>query len=140
MKKRMLGELLALNKNHWKIVGVSLEALAIFRANEYKYVKGKVIQRAHLVDRAETFEQMLSKPMLNYSQWWSFYEARDTVVLASRRENEASIGEWLDFSRFNLCRPEGLFMNKGFQWKHGEQEAGYLRELDALANVERPGS
>jgi len=124
IKVRMLTALLGADANAWRVVGVTRAALDRFAANEFRRVSGMGVNRAHLVDRHQTYTDILSRDM-DVEEWWAFLQERDKCVLATSSENLKN-----DFGRIIGVDPAlGLFRNQGFAWRHGAREAEFLRAL-----------
>ena len=123
---RMLGELFGANPNNWRVIGITEQALNIFKQHDFKRVSRMGINRSHLVDRVSTYTTMLEGPLMECDEWWDFYIDTDKTVLATSTEN-MSKGEW---SRVHNIDPSlGLFKTQGFAWRHKDPEIQFLKEI-----------
>lgn len=132
IKIKMLGQLVGAIEDHWRVVGITKEAFDVFKENDFKRATKMNIQRAHLVQRKMTFEYLLTnKPQ--FDEWWKYFWPRDVVVLATVKQNKI-------IENIESCYAidEGLFLTKGFAWRHDEAtEGSFLRALkDKLDKVE----
>ena len=110
-------------ENQWRVIGITREALNVFKAHGFKKVSRMGINRGHMHDRADTLKQMLNYPFDNAQDWWDFYYDRDETVLMTSAENMSE-----KHSRIYKV-PEGLFHTSGFAWKHGKNEVEFLHDL-----------
>ena len=56
-KMKVLSQILeACYSNHWRVTGITQEALNVFQAHSYKKVSRMGINRGHIHNRAETLE------------------------------------------------------------------------------------
>ena len=125
---RMLGELLSANPNAWQVVGITYGALSVFAGNNFEYKSRMGINRAHIVDRHQTYTTMLEGPIMELDEWWQFYVENDQTILSTSTENmkKKKTNPKLIYSvDANL----GLFRSKGFAWSHKEPEIKFLQEL-----------
>ena len=123
-KVKILGELMAsAYEDHWRVIGVTKEALNVFRAHGFKKVSRMGINRGHIFDRKDTLKYMLDYPFQDVEEWWNFYYDRDKTILMTSTENIT--GKLSD----HYSVPEGLFHNSGFAWRHGKEEVEFLTEL-----------
>lgn len=125
IKKMMLQALVSEWTGIWRVVGVTMEALHVFREHSFKRVSRMGINRSHLVPRSATFDQMLATEMLA-EEWWEFFVDRDKTILATSSQNSSN-----RTSEFAPIDDETLFRSKGFAWTHGDAEEQKLRELYA---------
>lgn len=127
VKMKILSNILeACYKNHWRVTGVTKEALNVFKAHNYKKVSRMGINRGHIHDRHDTLKQLIQFPFDNVNDWWNFYYDRDTTILMTSTENMSNqLSEVYDV-------PQGvdLFHTSGFAWKHGKDEIKFLTELE----------
>lgn len=123
IKRRMLGELFSQWPGAWRVVGVTVKALQRFNEYSFERKSGMGINRSHLVERKNTFDEMLTREMEPLS-WWEFYVERDRTVLATSSENMSKTS-----INFIPISEEGLFLSKGYAWHHGFAEAEKLRAL-----------
>ena len=123
-KVKILGELMAsAYENHWRVIGITKEALNVFQAHGFKKVSRMGINRGHIFDRKDTLQYMLDYPFRDVEEWWNFFYDRDKTILMTSTENIT--GKLSD----HYSVPEGLFHNSGFAWRHGKEEVEFLTEL-----------
>ena len=123
-KVKILGELMAsAYDDHWRVIGITKEALNVFQNHGFKRVSRMGINRGHIFDRKDTLKYMLDYPFQDVDEWWNFYYDRDKTILMTSTENIT--GKLSD----HYSVPEGLFHNSGFAWRHGKEEVEFLTEL-----------
>ena len=123
-KVKILGELMAsAYDDHWRVIGITKEALNVFQTHGFKRVSRMGINRGHIYDRKDTLKYMLDYPFQDVDEWWNFYYDRDKTILMTSTENIT--GKLSD----HYSVPEGLFHNSGFAWRHGKEEVEFLTEL-----------
>lgn len=109
--------------DHWRVIGISKEALNVFKVHNFKKVSRMGINRGHIYDRNETLTYMLEHPFNDADEWWDFFYSRDRTILMTSTENMSNkVGDYFEV-------PEGLFHTQGFAWKHGKEEVDFLTEL-----------
>lgn len=121
----LLTHLFGAQENPWRVVGVTTEALKVFREHGFKKVVKMGINRSHIVNRNDSYREMLSTDFMSCEDWWNFYYENDKTIFATSSENltknhstEILIDENLD-----------LFRSQGYSWKHGVAERTYLEQL-----------
>ena len=112
-------------KHSWKVIGVTKNALKIFKQNNFKTVSGMGIERAHLKDRSK-FYQILLERDFSYDGWVKYIDDSDKTVLATKKENNVN-----KFSKITEVTEKGLFKNTGFSWNHTSKERDFLRVIGA---------
>lgn len=123
-KVKILGELMTnAYDDHWRVVGVTQEALNVFKQHEFKKVSRMGINRGHICDRNDTLTFMLENPFDNVWDWWNYFYSRDRTILMTSTENMSH----KESKVYDV--PEGLFHTSGFAWKHGKDEIKFLSEL-----------
>ena len=120
-KIRIMGELMAsCYDDHWRVVGITREALNVFQAHGYKKVPRMGINRGHVFDRKDTLDAMINIPFQDAEEWWEFFYNRDQTILQTSTENmTGKLSETYEV-------PPGLFHTSGFAWKHGTEEIEFL--------------
>lgn len=121
---RMLSELMGCYEDHWRVVGITEEALKRFKEYDFKKTSKMGINRSHESDRNVTYKHMLSEKM-EIESWWSYYIERDITILSTSSENmskDKSIIIKIDTER-------KLFKSQGFAWRHGKEETLFLKSL-----------
>jgi len=121
----LLTHLFGAQENPWRVVGITVEALKVFRDHGFKKVAKMGINRSHIVNRNDNYREMLEREFSSAEEWWDFYYDNDKTVFATASENltknhslELLIDQDLD-----------LFRSQGFSWKHGVAERTYLEQL-----------
>lgn len=125
IKALMLGGLLSCNPDTWRVVGITEEALLVFKEHNFKKVSRMGINRSHQVDRIETYTEMLTNKMIDIDSWWSFYSKNDTTILSTSSENMSKDGKKI----IDIDTKLGLFKSQGFAWRHGKEEVLFLNNL-----------
>lgn len=126
-KCRLLTELMAAYKGAWRIVGITSAALDVFASHGFRRVSKMGINRAHLVDRSQSYTEMLTNPICDINEWWEFYYNNDRTVLSTSSENMKSF----DVAQVIWFNAEGLFRSQGFAWRHTKGEITFLEKLYA---------
>ena len=123
-KVKILGEMMAsAYDDHWRVIGITKEALNVFQVHGFKKVSRMGINRGHIYDRHDTLKYMLEHPFQDVDEWWDFYYNRDKTILMTSTENMS--GKLSDHYEV----PEGLFRSSGYAWRHGKEEVEFLTEL-----------
>ena len=127
-KAIMLGGLLSCYEETWRVVGITEEALKVFKKHDFKSASKMGINRAHKVHRITTYKEMLSIKM-EIESWWAYYIKHDTTILSTSSENRRHV-----FSKTIIIDEQlGLFKSRGFKWRHGRDEISFLKkEYDNL--------
>ena len=111
--------------NPWRVTGITHEAMTVFAAHNFKKVSRMGINRSHIVARKDTYRELLERDFDSIEVWWDYYFSRDNTVLSTSSENMSS--------RFSEIYPVdetlGLFITKGFAWRHGKEEIDFLNRL-----------
>lgn len=67
----MITKLLCRHPDRWRVVGITMNALKVFNENNFKKTKLPVkINRAHLRDLFQTYQEMLLKDFKDCDDWW----------------------------------------------------------------------
>lgn len=121
---RILSEMMGEAPEHWRVVGITKEALELFSQHDFKKVSRMGINRSHLVDRHKTYTDLIDNPRADVDEWWDFYYERDKTILSTSSENMKN--EFSDIIYFD--EPE-LFNSSGFAWRHSKKESSFLLKL-----------
>ena len=106
--------------DHWRVIGISKEALNVFKVHNFKKVSRMGINRGHIHDRKDTLDQMIKYPFQDAEEWWELFYNRDQTILQTSTENmTGKLSETYEV-------PPGLFHTSGFAWKHGTEEIEFL--------------
>ena len=122
VRHRMLGCILSMNPNAWRVIGITKAALIKFIENDFKRPKG--VNRSHIKQRSETSRIMFEKDSWDMDSWWEFYTERDKCILATSSENMNKDPEII-FAKV----PEGLFKTRGFAYIVKDEEKAFLKQL-----------
>ena len=122
VKHRMLGNLISMSKDTWKVVGITQAALEKFVENDFERPKG--VNRSHIHQRSETSKYLFSQTDWNRDSWWDYYTKRDITILATSSEN---MDKKHDISKFDV--PIGLFKARGFAFTVKAAEKEFLRDI-----------
>lgn len=121
----MLTEMMSAHGDHWRVVGITHDALQIFAENNFVKVSRMGINRAHyLEDRAKIFQRYLNRSW-EIEEWWADFLSKDKTVLATSGENRRSMFERIH--EIPLDPP--LFISQGYAWRYGKKEENFLRML-----------
>jgi hypothetical protein len=126
VKKKILKELLEASPVAWRVVGITHNALALFKENDFKKKRGIKIQRAHLIDRDYWYSVLFETEWENSTLWFDFVYENDRTVLALSSENKHI--KKIDFIKFQEGN-EILFKSTRISWKHGNEEISFLKSL-----------
>jgi isocitrate dehydrogenase kinase/phosphatase len=101
----ILQRLVAQCTNNWRVVGITSKALDAFAASDFKPISRSGIQRAHIVDRHQTFRQIIEREFVQ-NEFWAHISENDKTILSVKGEynNLASIN-WISLP------DQGLFPN-----------------------------
>lgn len=117
----------------WRVTGITVGALEVLEANNYKYAKGKVC-RAHMVARIETARRVFDLPQpMPEDEFFKIFWENDKTIITTKSENKTggTLPEPLPID-YEL----GLFQSNNLVgWKHGKKEADCLRKLHAAYKV-----
>jgi hypothetical protein len=124
-KVRLLSDLLGEAENPWRIVGITYEALKVFKKYDFKKVSKMGINRSHITPRNQTYSFMLQNNFANSKDWWNFHYENDMTILSTSSENLSGVNsEIIDIDPFL-----NLFKCRGFGWVHGKKEILFLEKL-----------
>ncbi len=131
IRKKLLEGLFNMNPNAWNVIGITHEALLVFKKYKYKKVSGMGINRSHKISRAEQYKEMLfdneafERKYYDKESFWAHYIDGDATILATSSENMKN-----KFSRvYPIPEESDLFKTRGFAWKHGSEEIDFLKKL-----------
>lgn len=135
IKARLFGELLASVDNPWRVVGITKEAMCIFKKNGFKKVSRMGINRCHFEDRNIQYKEMLKKDYQNANDFWKDYYDKDKTIFGTASENKKGIKNNPNFKYFNSYKEEELkngitlFICRGYAWKHNKEEINFLNDF-----------
>ena len=84
---KILSTLFSTNPNSWRVVGITPEALEVFKKHNFKKVSGMGINRSHLIQRHSYYKNLLNMEIPNQQEFWEKYYNNDMTVLATSSEN-----------------------------------------------------
>lgn len=124
-KVRLLSDLLGESENPWRVVGITYEALKVFKNHGFKRVSKMGINRSHKTPRKQTYSFMLENNFANSKEWWNYHFENDITILSTSSENLRGVN-----SEIIAIDPSlNLFKCRGFAWAHGEKEILFLEKL-----------
>lgn len=125
VKVRILTHLLAAQENPWRVVGITKDALKVFKEYSFRKKAKMGINRSHIKERHESYIELINSKNLNIETFWSLYYENDKTILATSSENMKR-----KFSEiFDIQEGEKLFKSKGYSWNHTKKETKFLQEL-----------
>jgi hypothetical protein len=131
---KLLSTLFSINPNSWRVVGITPEALAIFKTYGFQKKSGMRINRSHIIQRFGFYQTLLDpdNKILSAEEFWNLYYENDKTILASASENMSD-----DESIFERAYPvpqdeRKLFQTAGYAWKHKDEEVEFLKDLFKL--------
>jgi hypothetical protein len=102
-KVRMIQDLVSQSTNNWRVIGVTLAALNMYHQNDFKYLGGKVIQRAHLKRRFDFYSDLI-KETVSQAKFWNTISEGDRTILAMAGERTSP-----DKAPYVALNDQGLF-------------------------------
>ena len=114
----------------WRPKKISINALKSFVLNDFKRPKG--IERAHLIHRRDTLNELLIKDWRG-DEWWDWYKERDYTILSTREENRSEIKLKKD-DTFDIPLEKNLFLGKRVGYAYGAKEKEFLRGIAKKLN------
>ena len=129
-KRQFIEVLFADYENNWEPIGITIEALKACHRFNYDKISNKKhsagIERAHISNRAETFDIMLEKEWQSAEEWWEFYLKRNKTILSLSCENKAigsgKLTEWIHIDK-------GYFKNARIGYSYKKRDKEYLKDL-----------
>ena len=124
-KARLLSDLLGEAENPWRVVGITHEALKVFKNHSFKKVSKMGINRSHIKPRNKTYSFMLENNFDNSKEWWNYHFENDITILSTSSENLKSMNSEI----IDIDPSLNLFRCRGFGWAHGKKEILFLEKL-----------
>lgn len=127
----MLTYLFSIEPNCWRVTGISIDAIKVFKENNFQRRSKMGINRSHIKRRFDSYREILNKEsngeFKDYEDWWNCYFENDKTILQTSSENMRKNGH----SRvIEISNPGwNLFRSKGFAWSHGSGEIELLKKL-----------
>ena len=126
---RCLATLMSKEANHWKVIGITENALIVLRENNFEKPANRSLQRGHLIPRSDLAgyifrgrQEFISKA--EFEKVYSFY---DKTVLMTAEENKSSKNP----PSFYLFREDlDLFQSQYIGFRYGEAEKQFLIDFD----------
>ena len=114
--------------DHWRVIGISKNALNFLNANEFKKPKN-FIQRGHIIPRAASISLLFRNrdQFVSKSEFEKIYSTYDLTILMTSDENKSSslIPDFYMFSEDALK----MFKNRFIGFDYEEREINYLKDL-----------
>jgi hypothetical protein len=125
---RLLTALMGSKPWSWKVVGITLEALILFKENDFKRPP-RLIQRGHKINRVDTARQLFdrSTPALLDEFFHIFLENDETVLMTAEQNRQKEVPKYIIFINNPNAKlfPSGTLVG----WQHRQIEIEFLREL-----------
>ena len=128
-KIKMLSTLFSINPNSWRVTGITIAALEIFKKHNFKKVPRMGINRSHLIQRHTFYKHLLNIEISDEHMFWEKYYKNDRTVLATSSENMKNSTSITDESLDVPDDNRNLFKTSGYSWKHKDEEEDFLRDL-----------
>ena len=126
---RLLTALMASKPWSWKVVGITLEALNLFKQNDFCRPP-RLIQRGHKINRVETARQLFdrSTPIMLDEFFRIFLKNDETVLMTAEQNQQKEFPNWIPINSPNAeLFPSGTLVG----WQHRQVEIDFLRDLYA---------
>jgi hypothetical protein len=124
-KARLLSDLLGEAENPWRVVGITHEALKVFKNHGFKKVSKMGINRSHKTPRKQIYSFMLENNFDNSKEWWNYHFENDITILSTSSENLRGTNSEI----IEIDQSLNLFRCRGFGWAHGKKEILFLKKL-----------
>lgn len=131
VKKRILTELFSQGSNPWRVVGITENALKIFKKKNYKRESKMDINRSHIFSRNDTYDSILNEDFKSPEDFWNFYYSRDFTIFATTSENKTNLYSDIYF----FGNSKNLFNSRGYAWVHNNAECDFLRQIKSNSNI-----
>ena len=106
----MLSALFSTHPDQWRVVGITKQALIIFKKHKFTRQSKMGLNRSHIVGRTKIYTEMMNHHFKNCDEWWDFYFENDKTILATASENlKSSFSEVYDMP----ANPK-MFMSGGY--------------------------
>ena len=128
-KIKMLSTLFSINPNNWRVTGITLAALEIFKKYDFRKVPRMGINRSHLIQRHTFYKHLLNIEISDEQKFWKKYYENDRTVLATSSENMKNSSTITEKAMIVPNDHRNLFKTSGYSWKHKDEEENFLREL-----------
>lgn len=128
-KAKLLSTLFSINRNSWRVVGITPAALEVFKQHDFKKVSGMGINRSHIVQRHSFYNELINQEITDHQTFWDLYHQNDCTILATSTEN-MSKSEKIFHNYYDIPNDErNLFQTAGYAWKHKVEEIEFLKSL-----------
>jgi len=122
-KKHLISTLLSLGAGaSWRPIQITHNALKLFAKHDFKKPKG--LERAHIVPRRETIQELIESDWTG-DEWWEWYKERDYTVLSTRKENRDE-KNFHNVKRIDIPKEKMLFWGKPVGFEYGTLEKEFL--------------
>jgi hypothetical protein len=109
----------------WRVIGITAAALEELAKHDFRH-KNRLFCRAHLVERIETAKEFFTRK-ISRNEFFNRFLEMDRTVIVLKSENRK--GGPPSYVPIDLHRK--LFPGRQVNWRHGQEERAYLRELYA---------
>jgi len=124
---RLLTALMGSKPWSWKVIGITPEALNLFKENNFKRPP-RLIQRGHKINRVETARQLFeqSTPATLDEFFCVFLKNDETVLMTAEQNKQKEFPNYISIKNPNAeLFPSGSLVG----WQHRQVEINFLREL-----------
>lgn len=126
MCSTMLSNVMRSHEWSWKVTGITPNALAVYKRDEWRHKSGNNIQRAHLTDRKDMVRFVIIRDTpMSKEELLDYWILTDRTILATKSENFNGLP-----STWHKIDADGLFRDKGTGFRFtisGEGE--FLKQL-----------
>ncbi|OGT00542.1 MAG: hypothetical protein A3F73_06990 [Gallionellales bacterium RIFCSPLOWO2_12_FULL_59_22] len=131
---RLLTALMGSKPWSWKVVGVTPEALDLFKQNNFKRPP-RLIQRGHKINRVETARQLFDRPTpIMLDEFIHIFLKNDETVLMTAEQNRKK--DFPNYIPINNSNAELFPSGSLVGWQHRQVEIDFLRHLYANQEVD----
>lgn len=124
----MLSNVMRSHDWSWQVVGITPDALAVYKRDGWRHVSGNNIQRAHFTDRKNMVRHVFERDIpMSADELLGYWINADRTILATKSENSNGLPDtWHKFDAEGLFRDRGT----GFRFTKGG-EGEFLKQLAA---------
>ena len=125
IKIKLMQDICGQREDTWKVIGITAEAILVFKNNDYRYVSRMGINRSHYrKDRVEFFTDLLKKDF-SFNEWCSYLCENDRTIFSLASENAKN-----KFSRiYEFSNEENHFRAKSIGWRHNKEDREFLSKV-----------
>lgn len=130
---RCLATIIGAHGQHWRIIGITKEALDYLKNNDFTKPKF-FLQRGHLIPRVNSVALIFRnrKDFVSKSEFEKIYSVYDLTILMTKDQNKYSdtIPDFYLFPEDKMT----LFKNRFIGFDYGKKEIEFLKQLSIKAN------